>query len=221
MEAGAGFVPPVYRSPMTPPSRAPGGWSTQQLAEFVAAISATDEAPVALRLGVERIAEAVGARTAAVVLDGAVAAAQGWLAGTLPTEALLHAAATGGGYVPMPAVGEVGAAVARLEVGETPPGKVPDAVVVVRPGALADARRADAAARDGGLAGADGPAAADPGRGQAAPGALRGAVGDPAGDLPPRAAARGARRRSSATRELLGDDAARAAAARRRRTRTP
>jgi diguanylate cyclase (GGDEF)-like protein len=135
MDPQVGLVPVPQPIAMTPPSRAPGGWSTQQLAEFVAAISATDEAPVALRLGVERIAEAVGARNAAVVLDGVVAAAQGWRAGTLPTEALLHAATTTGGYVPVPAVGEVGAAVARLDVGETPAGKVPDAVVVVRPGA--------------------------------------------------------------------------------------
>ena len=104
---------------MTLPPRSPGGWSIQQLAEFVAAISATDDAPTALRLGVERIAEAIGARTAAIVLDGVVASAQGWMAGTLPTDELLNAAATGGGYVPVPAVGEVGAAVARLDVGET------------------------------------------------------------------------------------------------------
>ncbi|MEA2305108.1 MAG: hypothetical protein QOH43_2388 [Solirubrobacteraceae bacterium] len=120
---------------MTTPSRSPGGWSIQQLAEFVAAISATDDAPTALRLGVERIAEAVGSRTAAIILDGTVASAQGWTAGTLPTEELLHAAAIGGGYVPVPAVGEVGAAVARLDVGQSPPERVPDSVVVVRPGA--------------------------------------------------------------------------------------
>jgi hypothetical protein len=67
---------------MSLPPRSPGGWSIQQLAEFVAAISATDEAPVALRLGVERIAEAVdltvavdlSASMAPVIGDGSVAA---------------------------------------------------------------------------------------------------------------------------------------------------
>jgi hypothetical protein len=44
-----------------------GGWSTQQLAEFLTAIASYSDQPAALKGAVERVAEALEAEVAAVV----------------------------------------------------------------------------------------------------------------------------------------------------------
>ena len=95
-----------------------GAWSTQQLAEFVAVVSAAPDEATALRMGVERAAEALDADVAAALRDGAVVAALGWPVGAVPEEEIRAAATAGGGTVDVPGAGRVEALVTDL--GEDP-----------------------------------------------------------------------------------------------------
>jgi diguanylate cyclase (GGDEF)-like protein len=69
----------------------PPTWSTQQLAEFLAAISAAPDYPTVARLAVERAAEALEAEIAAIVRDGSVEASIGFPAGAVPEPELIAA----------------------------------------------------------------------------------------------------------------------------------
>jgi diguanylate cyclase (GGDEF)-like protein len=105
---------------MTP---SPGGWSTQQLAEFVAAVAMAANEELALRTGAERAAEALDADAAALVLDGEVRQAVGWPADEVPVAELVAAAEEGAGVlVPVPGAGAVAPAVVPL--GEEPGGRL-------------------------------------------------------------------------------------------------
>ena len=59
-------------------------WSTQQLAEFVAAVSAAESEAAAALAAVERAAEALDADVAAIVVGGEVVAAVGYPRGAAP-----------------------------------------------------------------------------------------------------------------------------------------
>ncbi|HZQ78651.1 MAG TPA: EAL domain-containing protein [Acidimicrobiia bacterium] len=84
---------------MTAARPTPGaGWHAQQIAEFLAAVSAYETEPAALDGAVERAAEAMEAEVAAVVADGRVVASVGFRAGQVPVEAVVTAA--GGGRSP-------------------------------------------------------------------------------------------------------------------------
>lgn len=63
-------------------------WSTQQLAEFLAAVSASESEASARLATVERAAEALDAEVAAIVCDGAVLAAVGYPDGAVPVAEL-------------------------------------------------------------------------------------------------------------------------------------
>jgi signal transduction histidine kinase len=63
-------------------------WSTQQLAEFVASVSACTTEPAAARAAVELAAEALDADVAAIVAGGVVLAAVGYAEGTEPVAEL-------------------------------------------------------------------------------------------------------------------------------------
>ena len=83
---------------MTAPSPATGaGWHAQQIAEFLAAVSAYEHEAAALDGAVERAAEAMEAEVAAVVRDGQVPASVGFRAGQVPVAAVVAAAAPGPG----------------------------------------------------------------------------------------------------------------------------
>ena len=88
----------------------PSEWHAQQLAEFLAAVSAYEDEPAALDGAVERAAEAVEAEVAAVVRDGVVLASVGFRAGHVPVGALVVAAAGATGAPPaflaVPGVGD-------------------------------------------------------------------------------------------------------------------
>ena len=60
------------------------GWSTQQLAEFVAVVSTAESESAAAITAVERAAEALDAVVAAIVCDGELVAAIGYPDGTAP-----------------------------------------------------------------------------------------------------------------------------------------
>ncbi len=97
-------------------------WSTQQLAEFVVAVSSAPEEQAAMAEGVQRAAEALDADVAAIVRDGEVLEALGWPAGERPADRIAAVAAAGAGALPVPGRGEVAAVVADL--GESPPAQL-------------------------------------------------------------------------------------------------
>ncbi len=69
----------------------PSTWSTQQLAEFLAAVSIAPDSERAARLAVQRAAEGLEAEVAAIVRDGAVQASIGFPQGKVPTAELVAA----------------------------------------------------------------------------------------------------------------------------------
>jgi len=91
------------------------GWSTQQLAEFVVAISGAPDVLSALERGVERAAEALDAEVGALVRDGAVVASVGWPRFEIPEVDLAAVAAARGGEIAIPGFGLRPAAVVALD----------------------------------------------------------------------------------------------------------
>lgn len=91
-------------------------WSTQQLAEFVEAVSAAENEVSAAIASVERAAEALDADVAAIVCEGRLIAAIGYPAGTAPV-AQLDGVKLGleGSLLEVPGVGTCTAAAAPLE----------------------------------------------------------------------------------------------------------
>jgi signal transduction histidine kinase len=79
-------------------------WSTQQLAEFLAAVSCCETEASAALTAVERAAEALEAEVAAIVCGGEVVAAVGYPEGAAPAAELISVAA-GGGELAVPGVG--------------------------------------------------------------------------------------------------------------------
>ena len=69
------------------------GWHAQQIAEFLAAVSAYEDEAAALEGAVERAAEAMEAEVAAIVGDGTVLASVGFRAGHVPAGDLVTLAA--------------------------------------------------------------------------------------------------------------------------------
>jgi len=92
-----------------------GGWSTQQLAEFLTAIASYSDRPSALTGAVERVAEALEAEVAAVVLGDDVLAAVGFPADDIPTALLCAAAAQGLATTELPSLGVCRVSVVALE----------------------------------------------------------------------------------------------------------
>ncbi len=81
-------------------------WHAQQLAEFLAAVSAYEDEPAAVDGAVERAAEAMEAEVGAIVRDGSVLASVGFRDGHVPVAAIVAAA---GGDTPalhVPGVGD-------------------------------------------------------------------------------------------------------------------
>jgi hypothetical protein len=84
-------------------SRAPGS-STQQLAEFVAALSGLGSAPEAAQAAVARATEALAGSFGAVVLNRRVAASAGFRPGAEPGQLVLLAGLEPGDVVELPEV---------------------------------------------------------------------------------------------------------------------
>ena len=94
-------------------------WSTQQLAEFVAAVSSVADAQLAARSGVERVAEALDADAVALMYGDRLAYSIGWPADATPVDAIRAAVSADGDdehVVPVPGLGDV--PVTSAEVGE-------------------------------------------------------------------------------------------------------
>jgi signal transduction histidine kinase len=89
-------------------------WSTQQLAEFLAAVSSARTEVAAAWATVERTAEALDAEVAAIVSGGEVLAAVGYPEGTVPAEELAALAPGVGGALTVPGLGVCSATAVRL-----------------------------------------------------------------------------------------------------------
>ena len=106
-------------------------WSTQQLAEFVASVSAAATEAAAARAAVERAAEALDADVAALIAGDEVLAAVGYPEGTEPVAELKHIEpSTPDLRLHVPGAGWCAAAAAQLSY---PPGA---RLVLARPGSL-------------------------------------------------------------------------------------
>ena len=102
-------------------------WSTLQLAEFLAVLSACETEASAALAAVERAAEALEAEVAAIVCGGEVVAAVGYPEGAAPAAELISVA-EGGGELVVPGVGTCPATRVALD---HPPGGM---LVVARSG---------------------------------------------------------------------------------------
>jgi diguanylate cyclase (GGDEF)-like protein len=89
-------------------------WTTQQLAEFLAAVTAFNDGHSAVRGGVERAAEALDAEVAALVNGGGVVESIGFPAGDAPEEELVAAAAHDLIELELPVVGSCEVMTAEL-----------------------------------------------------------------------------------------------------------
>jgi signal transduction histidine kinase len=96
-------------------------WSTQQLAEFLAAVSSCETEASAALAAVERAAEALEADIAAIVSGGEVVAAVGYPEGAAPVAELVSVAAGGAAELAVPGVGACPATRVALE---HPPGGI-------------------------------------------------------------------------------------------------
>jgi signal transduction histidine kinase len=106
-------------------------WSTHQVAEFVAAVSAAESESSAAIAAVERAADAFDADVAAIVCGGEVVVAVGYAEGTAPVAELAQVRpGVAGSRLDVPGVGTCPADAAALE---HPPGAT---LVVARPDAL-------------------------------------------------------------------------------------
>ena len=90
-------------------------WSTLQLTQFLAAVSARAESDGALLVGLERAAEALEAEVAAFIQNGRVVASVGFPVGRVPEAALVAAAEAGTGSVVLPDLGSCRTAVVRAD----------------------------------------------------------------------------------------------------------
>ena len=89
------------------------GWSTQQLTEFLAAIGSASSRAAAVRLAVERVAEAEEAEVAAILFGGRIVAQIGFAPGATP-RALLRRIAAGEDPVEIEGIGHCRTAGVRL-----------------------------------------------------------------------------------------------------------
>jgi signal transduction histidine kinase len=103
-------------------------WSTQQLAEFLAAVSACDSEASAALAAVERAAEALDAEVAAIVCDDGLVAAVGYPDGAAPVAEIRSVFGTTGCELWVPGVGMCPATCVPLD---HPPGAT---MVVARSG---------------------------------------------------------------------------------------
>jgi diguanylate cyclase (GGDEF)-like protein len=95
-------------------TRSTGTWSTQQLTEFVSAVSSAPDEAVALRRGLERAAEALDAEVAALMRGDGLVAALGWPPEQEPVDELLAVARGERPDVTVPGAGAVRAASVEL-----------------------------------------------------------------------------------------------------------
>jgi GAF domain-containing protein len=112
----------------TPIARSADDWSTYQLTEFMAMVSASPNEPTAMREAVERAAETLGAEVAAVVASKTVKTAVGFPAGLTPEHELVAIAEGRQDAVDVPGLGSCRAVAVPID------GRVPAQLVLARKG---------------------------------------------------------------------------------------
>jgi len=100
-------------------------WSAQQLTEFLAQVSSCADEASAIRVAIERAAEAIDAEAGAVVLEGEVVASIGFTKDDTPDDELIAAAGRAIDVVGVPGVGRCPVLTAPLE-------ETSDALVLAR-----------------------------------------------------------------------------------------
>src|SRR3954447_10222999 len=90
-------------------------WSTQQLAEFVVAISGAPDEVTALERGIESAIEALDAEVGAIVREGIIVASIGWPRFGVPEVELAVIATEGRGEIAVPGSGLRPAVVVPLD----------------------------------------------------------------------------------------------------------
>src|SRR5919112_690832 len=103
-------------------SASAGFWSTQQLTEFLAAVSSCPDEQAAIRVAVERAAEALESEVGAVVLGGRLVAVIGFPGGKAPEAELVSVAQGGRRLLDLPGLPAYNTAVTVLE--EHPPSQL-------------------------------------------------------------------------------------------------
>jgi diguanylate cyclase (GGDEF)-like protein len=96
-------------------SASAGFWSTQQLTEFLAAVSSCPDEQAAIRVAVERAAEALESEACAVVRGGRVVSAIGFPEGQAPEADLLAVAEGSRAHLDLPGMTACNTAVATLD----------------------------------------------------------------------------------------------------------
>jgi EAL domain-containing protein (putative c-di-GMP-specific phosphodiesterase class I)/GAF domain-containing protein len=99
-----------------------GSWSTQQLTEFLAAVSSCPDEAAAVRAAVERAAEALESEVGAVVRAGGLVTAIGFGSDRVPATDLLAASQEASGALDLEGLGRCETAVALIE--GSPPGRL-------------------------------------------------------------------------------------------------
>jgi diguanylate cyclase (GGDEF)-like protein len=92
-----------------------GGWATSQLAEFLAAVSASSGRPAAVAVAIQRAAEAIDAEVAAVITNGSVEAVVGFGGSSVPEASLVDAAVGRCSSIDVPGAGPCTTAAAPLD----------------------------------------------------------------------------------------------------------
>src|ERR671930_576183 len=93
----------------------PTGWTAQQLAEFVAAVSSAGDEQDAVRVAVERAAEAFAAEVAAILGAGEVLASTGVGISAVPAAELIRVAAGERDELAVPGIGPCAALVTPID----------------------------------------------------------------------------------------------------------
>lgn len=97
------------------PTSSSDSWATPQLAEFLAHVSLLEDEQAALDAAVERVAEALDAEIAAVVVAGRVASSIGFAAGIDAEADLLAAAGESRSVMHAPGIGRCATVSVPLE----------------------------------------------------------------------------------------------------------
>ena len=100
---------------INPHERPNANWSAQQLAEFLALVSASTSTAAATQSAVEHAAEALDAEVGALIRDGVVEASFGFPAGQVPNDEIALAAEEGHASLEVPGLGRLDAVSVVLE----------------------------------------------------------------------------------------------------------
>jgi diguanylate cyclase (GGDEF)-like protein len=95
--------------------QAADSWTTQQLVEFLAAVSGSPDVDATITVGVEAAAEALDAEVAALIAGNRVKASIGFPAGQVPADSIVAAASNPDAALEVPGVGNCDVSISTVE----------------------------------------------------------------------------------------------------------